>query len=82
MPVTLIPVGVPTTLVEDQPYALPTRQSTLFVQSTTATLEVSMTALTTDTWFPITLAEGAGFTAAPFVRTTDTGGAVIICKAQ
>ena len=75
MPAELLPVGPPTTLVQNTVYALPARL--VFVTSTAA-VEISVN---NSTWGALTGANTVGaYTSAAYVRCT-TAGPVVVCKA-
>lgn len=76
---TLIPIGVPFTLVQSQVYALPVRRTSISASTTNAALEVCQTY--NGTFIATPAVNGImPETSAPFIRCTAASGIVITCK--
>jgi hypothetical protein len=78
MPTQLLPIGPPTLLVQNQIYALPAVEVTLFTDATTPTIQTSNTSAFTAN-VVVTLTGGAAVVGGGFIRAT-TAGATITLK--
>jgi len=79
MPTLVIPLGPPTTLLQNVVYALPAVQCTLFTDTTTPALQQSNTGAFTAN-VALTLTNGQVQVVGGFLRATAVGGALVTLK--